>query len=343
MSPASTTGALLALGAFQGIAWGGFALCTILILCRMGIRISCFGRPFVEDYFMLAALFLLLASTVLAQLFLRYVYQIEDVSNGVLPSPSFPDESAKGLRGFLAMMYLNYVGTWLVKLNFLLFFRRFGNHVPKYRISWWAVLLFNMGVGAAGIALVDLKCTLKPIDEMLATCGGKEFITRISITTKVFSILDAAGDALNVPTAEGDVEQTNITWFWFWFGIEFVVAYTVGCLVSFRSLFTQRNNSGREIEGQRMRREAAHQPVSKSPRGLGARARQLRQDLLTTFNEWEDTGRVSGGGHFLNSYCPPSGRLSVDFEQGNAWKQPSTSSSRNSGSLETSDSRWPPY
>ncbi|KAK8080205.1 hypothetical protein PG997_008023 [Apiospora hydei] len=146
---------------------------------------------------MLAALVLLLASTVIAQLFLRYIYQMEDISNGAVPSPSFAEDSAKGLRGFLAMMYLSYVGIWLVKLNFLLFFRRFGNHVPKYRISWWIVLLFNTGAGAACIALVDIKCTLKPIDEMFASCGDKEFITRISITTKVSAILDAAGDALS--------------------------------------------------------------------------------------------------------------------------------------------------
>ncbi|KAK8051641.1 hypothetical protein PG993_003026 [Apiospora rasikravindrae] len=146
---------------------------------------------------MLAALVLLLASTIIAQLFLRYIYQMENISNGAVPSCSFLEESSKGLRGFLAMMYLSYVGIWLVKLNFLLFFRRFGNHVPKYRISWWVVLLFNISAGAACIALVDLRCTLKPVDEVFAACGNEEFITRISTSTKISACLDAAGDALS--------------------------------------------------------------------------------------------------------------------------------------------------
>ncbi|KAK8108820.1 hypothetical protein PG984_014621 [Apiospora sp. TS-2023a] len=163
----------------------------------MSIRVSCFGRPFVEDYLMLAALILLLASTIMSPLFLRYIYQMEGVSNGALPPPDFLEETAKGLRGFLSMMYLSYVGIWLVKLNFLLFFRRFGHHVPKYRITWWIVLLFNLGAGATCIALIDLKCTLTPPNLLFPNCSNTAFIKKISTTTNISAGFDAAGDALS--------------------------------------------------------------------------------------------------------------------------------------------------
>ena len=101
-------------------------------------------------------------------------------------------------------------------------------------------------------------------------------------------------------------------------GFVFHSAFTIGCLVSFRSLFTQREKNARDADD-RSRREAAQNAVSKGRLGLHGRARLLQQDLLTTFNAWEDTNRVDSDVIFLNN-DPPSGRLSIDFQQGDTWK-----------------------
>lgn len=108
------------------------------------------------------SLCLLLATTIIGQLCVGYIFTMVAVSNGAaMPSPDFLSETTLGLRSFGALMILNYVGIWLVKLNFLLFFRRLGNHVKIYRILWWSVVIFNLAAGATVIGLIDFKSTLR--------------------------------------------------------------------------------------------------------------------------------------------------------------------------------------
>ncbi|KAK8127964.1 hypothetical protein PG984_009072 [Apiospora sp. TS-2023a] len=356
----------------KGIMWGGFALCIILFICRMGIRVSCFGRAFVEDYLMLAALVLFLASIIVCQVLLPYVYQMEEDYWSTEMTSTPLDTAVKAAAGLSSMMYINYVSIWLVKLNFMLFFRRLGNHVVKYRVAWWAVLLYNFLAGAGCIALVAVACYgLPSLHAEGDTCGFFSLNGRDNISTTFIVVLDATGDTLIMAfpiwilwgtkvsmqrklalsvifglvsltiavtcirgTEIGGVNgnYVSILPFCFWLGFEFLAAFTVGCLISFRSLFTYREKAARELH-ERKCRKAAQQPAPKEPRGLRARARHLQQELLTTFTEWEDTRKVGEGGRFLNSYCPPSGRLSIDFQQDNAGREAAASPSRYSASI----------
>ncbi|KAK8129473.1 hypothetical protein PG999_001853 [Apiospora kogelbergensis] len=313
---------------------------------------------------MLVALILLLVATTLSQLFAQSIYSLDKVSNGATPTPSNLEETSVDLRIFTALTVLSYVGIWLVKLNFLLFFRRLGNHVPKYRITWWFVLAFNLAAGATAIGLVNYKYTISPTDLVFATYTSIETVRATYIGFTVSCILDAMGDALTTDNAFGvlafpiwilwgtkvtlqrklalsglfglviftiavsitrggifggvyesvshdHINQLNITWILFWFGVEYIV-------VSFRSLFTQREKNARDADDRSLR-EVAQNAVSKGRLGLRGRARLLHQDLLTTFNAWEDTNRVDSNVTFLDN-DPPSGRLSVDFQQGDTWK-----------------------
>ncbi|KAK8028497.1 hypothetical protein PG991_005553 [Apiospora marii] len=354
---------LLPIGVFHGVIWGGFALCVILFICRMGIRVSCFGRPFVEDYLMFASLVLFLASTIISQVFLQYLYQAEEWLYGMGTISATHETAAKASAGLSSVMYINYVGIWLVKLNFMLFFRRLGNHVFKYRATWWIVLLYNSIAGVGCIVSLALACFGIPYtDGEVNTCGFFTSAERENLATIVVVVIDVIGDALIMafPTwilwgtrvsarkklvlsaIFGLVTITIVTtiirvtkyggfhagylyvvWFWFWLSIEFIAAFMVGCLISFRSLFTHREKAARELEAQ-IRREAAQQPATKEPTGFRARARLLQQDLLTTFTAWEDTRVMGEGGRFLNSYCPPSGRLSLDFQQDNVGGEAAT-------------------
>ncbi|KAI0969622.1 hypothetical protein F4678DRAFT_463408 [Xylaria arbuscula] len=349
---------------FKGIIWTGFALCVIAFSSRISIRAICFRRLFVEDYLMLTALLVLLVTTTLGQLYLRYVYDLIDVSNGVSPSPNFPSELSKGLRSFAVFMVLNYVGVWLIKLNFLLFFRRLGNHVDKYRYFWWLVVLLNLAAVAACIGLIQYQCVSAPTEFILAHCGGATTITR----TKISASLDAITDGLIIAfplwvlwgcklsihkklalsglfglvaltilvtivrgsilggvyqsVSEHNMKELNIAWVWLWFNIEFIVAFIVGCLVSFRALFQRNGSSLQDTDLQERRRKAALRARSKSGEGPHARLRRLQEQLTTTFMLWEAT-MIDGEGHF-NLPCPEAGEMSLNFERG---YRPSTDSS----------------
>ncbi|KAI0106535.1 hypothetical protein F4776DRAFT_668328 [Hypoxylon sp. NC0597] len=314
----------------------------------------CFKRMFVEDYLMLTALCFLLAATIIGQLFVKYIYSMVAVSNGAMPSPDFLDETTKGLRGFGSLMLLNYFGIWLVKLNFLLFFRRLGNHVDRYRIFWWIVLLFNLAAGVTVIGIIDfpVSCALDAFGDGLiigfpcwVLWGCKLSLQKklalsgifglVAFTIAVTIIRGSIFGGVYQSISEHDMKQINITWIWFWFNIEFVVAFTIGCLVSFRALFAQKASAAKDAAvRERQRREAL--PGISTPKGLRARARLLRDDLITTLMTWEATTRIDEDVFELPH--PPVGRLSVDFQQDETWSKPSTSHKR-SDSLQASTLR----
>lgn len=271
--PVPTTPPLVSLEAFHGITWGGFGLCVIVYTSRITIRAVCFRRLFVEDYLMTASLLILLATTILGQLFLKHIYTLVDVSNGALPPTDFLRGTSIGLRSFAALTVLNYIGIWLVKLNLLLFFRRLGNHVTRYRILWWFVLLFNLAAGITCIGLIEFKCVVPPAEVVFAKCNGVASVLASYTAAKVSASLDAISDALIIAfpfwilwgckldlqkklalsgifglvaftiavsiirgsifggvyqsISEHEIKQLNITWIWFWFNIEFIVAFTV--------------------------------------------------------------------------------------------------------------------
>ncbi|KAM0817185.1 putative glycoside hydrolase family 31 [Seiridium cardinale] len=379
-SPVPTTPPLVSVDAFHGISWAGFALCVIVFTCRIGIRVSCFGRLFVEDYLMLVALCLLLATTILTQLFVKYIYAMVDVSNGAMPAPSFLHDTEKGLRSFGTLMLLNYLGIWMVKLNFLLFFRRLGNHVRLYRIFWWIVLTFNVAAGVIVIGLIDFKCLMQPAEIIFATCKSLSSVMGSYTASKVSCALDAVSDGLIIvfpfsilwgcklslrkklalsgifglvaftiavtiirgsifggvylSISEHNMKQLNITWIWFWFNVEFIVAFTIGCLVSFRTLFTQRQNNAREVRARNYQHMAKNSSRGK-PKGLRAKARAWHDDLVTTFMTWEDTTRVTNGEvSLLPTFPAATGHLGIDFEGSHGWEIHPKSGSIRSDSMQ---------
>ncbi|KAI1439196.1 hypothetical protein GGR50DRAFT_690546 [Xylaria sp. CBS 124048] len=356
-APVPTTPPLVSLGAFHGIIWGGFALCALAFAGRMAIRVTCFHRLFTEDYLMFLALIVLLTATVIGQLFVHFIYNLEEVSNGATPPPTFLSDTSKGLKSFAALTIINYVGIWLIKLNFLLFFRRLGNHIEKYLYFWWFVVAFNVAAGLTCIGLIDFNCVLPPAEIVFEKCNSVEAVRRSYTAAKASASLDAISDGLIIgfpfwilwgcrltlrkklalsgifglvaftiavtiirgsifggvyqSISEHHKQQLNITWIWFWFNIEFIVAFTVGCLTSFRALF------GLKRSEDERRRKYALRPRTKSsdPRGLRAKARRLQEQLTITFMTWEAT-TMDGDEDEFNLPRPPTAKMSIDFERG---------------------------
>ncbi|KAI0806445.1 hypothetical protein GGR55DRAFT_652686 [Xylaria sp. FL0064] len=318
---------------------------------------------------MLAAIIVLLATTILGQLYVGYIYNLVAVSNGTPPSLYFLSETSKGLRSFAALTVLNYIGIWLIKLNFLLFFRRLGNHVDKYRYFWWFVLLFNLAAGATCIGLIDFKCVLPPAEVVFEKCNGIKAVTASYTASKVSASLDAVSDGLIIgfpfwilwgcklsirkklalsgifglvvftiavtiirgsifggvyqSISEHHTKQLNITWIWFWFNIEFIVAFTVGCLVSFRALFGRNGVSSQVTDMEERRRRAALRVRSKSggpPRG---RVQQWQDRLISTLATWEAT--TVDGQDEIGISRPDTGKTCLDLERSSGRSLPSSS------------------
>ncbi|RYP63195.1 hypothetical protein DL770_009444 [Monosporascus sp. CRB-9-2] len=167
---------------------------------------------------------------IIANLRLQYIYNMVDVGNGAIPSANFMDETTKGLHGFGVLMLLNYLGIWLINM-------------------------------------------------------------------------------------------------------EYIVAFIIACLVSFRSLFAQReDNALKETEEQARRRRAAIGYTSRA-KGFRAKARLLHETLLDTLKTWEESTRVDN--ELITLPRPPDGRLSVDVQEVDTWSDVSKSAHGRSDSVRT--------
>ncbi|KAI1630817.1 hypothetical protein F4809DRAFT_235431 [Biscogniauxia mediterranea] len=194
---APVTNDTISITAFYVLAWFFFGLCTIAFAIRVYIRYICFHRLLLEDYLMLFALAIHNAEVILIQLYVRYAYELEAVQKGKkMPGPSFFPEVTKGLVAIGACVNLTIVGVLIVKINFLLFFRRLTSHLPKFAIIWWAVLIFAVGGAAAQIGMQEFGCFFGGADYIFTYHCTGQGTKRIFLNAIFSAVVDAVSDVL---------------------------------------------------------------------------------------------------------------------------------------------------
>ena len=156
----------------------------------------CFGRLLLEDYLMLVALSLHIAEAVLIQLYVPAAYTLEAVQKGDYSriGPDFFSVLKTAFVAVGASVNMTMVGVLIVKLNFLLFFRRLSTNIPKFAIMWWAVLLFTVAGTMAQIGMQQFGCFFGSTDYIFSqNCAGEKALRRIFFN----AIFSAATDALS--------------------------------------------------------------------------------------------------------------------------------------------------
>ncbi|KAI4863880.1 hypothetical protein F4820DRAFT_459242 [Hypoxylon rubiginosum] len=218
---------------------------------------------------MLFVLCFMLATAIICQLRLKYIYTMEEVGNGLRAPPvTFLEDVPKGLRGLLVVQVLVVLGLWGVKLNFLLFFYRIfcsASHI--YRRIWWAVFVITVICLALMLGLSNYKiykCVAGDVDIIFTECTKPSYIRWLWIQVQTTSAIDAVNDVLirlslrkkiylslmfmvslftvAMAIIRGTIsygriasdftKSQNISWVWFWLQMELFV-------LSFRTLFTR--------------------------------------------------------------------------------------------------------
>ncbi|KAI0121936.1 hypothetical protein F4814DRAFT_407026 [Daldinia grandis] len=352
--------------AFYALTWILFTLCNIAFAIRVYIRYVCFRRLLLEDYIMLLALAMHNAEAVLIQLYVRYAYDIEALGMGDFTK--FGPDLNKGFVAIGACVNITIVGVLLVKLNFLLFFRRLGTNIRQFAIIWWVVALFTVATAAAQIGMQLFGCFFGGFSYIFSKqCTDAAAMRRVSFNAIFSATVDAVSDFLIVgfPVAvlwgsrismkkklvltfvfglvfltiaitivrgsifhrayssaseEGQIQSPTFTWFWFY--CEYSVAFIIACIVSFRTLFVQRENKNNERIWEQQRREAAHRSAIRRGKGWRAKALHFQDSLLDTCKTLE--GWPSNEGETLSMRClpgVPSGLMTVDFNDGGNWSR----------------------
>ena len=180
--------------------WFFFGLCVVACSVRVYIRFVCFRKLAIEDYLMLVALALHSAQSVLIQLYVGYLYDVEAVKKGD-NSKIGPDFTANFKKGFTALgicVYITVAGLFMVKLNFLLFFKRLGAGFRSFHIAWWIVTVFTVGVAVVLCGLQEIRCLFGPIDYILGgECVDRAILRRVFVKS-IFSVaVDVLSDILS--------------------------------------------------------------------------------------------------------------------------------------------------
>lgn len=151
-----------------------------------------------EDWIMLVALGIQLASACVAQLRLNYVYTMEDVSNGLIPVPStFLEDIPLGLHGMFIQGVLSITGIHAVKLSFLIFFYRLGHRITEYLILWCIVAFVALASYGISMGLLEYKCVLSSLDVVFSQCTTKVEIERQWRYMITYCTVDAVSDILS--------------------------------------------------------------------------------------------------------------------------------------------------
>lgn len=120
------------------------------------------------------------------------------VQNGLeIPGADFEDRMLSGLRMDGAVLILNTVGVWLVKLNFLVFFHRLGHQIKSYLIFWWIALVVVVGCGAVLLGVIPYKCSFGSFSTIVLECSTNSYLNHIYTMYKASISIDVVSDAIS--------------------------------------------------------------------------------------------------------------------------------------------------
>ncbi|KAF2969690.1 hypothetical protein GQX73_g3929 [Xylaria multiplex] len=339
---------LTSMETFKAIVWVGFGLMIVAFAVRAYIRIVSFRRLFLEDWFMLLALVIYLTIAIVSTIYLRALYNLSHIDDEFVPGPAFETDTMHALQAYTGIVIIARIGLWIIKINFLLFFYRLSYQLPKFRIVLWVVLCIVIATGIVEIGITQYSCLLTDFNTLVTVCstvdnireGRRRFIVAIvlDVLTDVLMIifpisllwisrmnirqklalsgiflLIAATIAITIGRAgvfsatPDDSTESPISLI----ALEYFVAFLVACAISFRSLFTQRQNKATYAAEQRARKY--HVPTQNRGRDSAGKMQRLYNTILDTCKTLEG---VDIDEEKWELPLPPSGSMMVDFTQG---------------------------
>ncbi|KAI0813607.1 hypothetical protein GGR55DRAFT_687295 [Xylaria sp. FL0064] len=324
----------------KAVVWLGFGLMTLTFIVRAYIRIVSFRKLIMEDWLTLVALCIYFILSILTTIYLPTLYNIGPIAAGtVMPGPTYETDTLNALHAFGGMAILSIAGLWTVKVNFLAFFHRLGHQLPKFRIFWWAVFCVVIATGLVEIAIIEFKCLVADFNT-LSTSVVLDVLTdalmiifplsilwtsRISLRKKLVlsAIFLLIGVTIAITIVRGGFAvyvtqptawtELNISYSFFE-TLEYIASFLVACVISFRSLFTQRQNQVAHAAERRARRYNV-------PDTNCRRKKERSTDRVQRFYDvFISTCRTLEGFDVNNAKwelpVPPSGLMMVNFAYG---------------------------
>lgn len=70
-----------------------------------------------------------------------------------------------------AAVVLSMFGIWTIKMNFMIFFYRFGHQIKAYAIFWWVAVVVIITCGAVLLGVIPYDCVFRDLVFMRTHCS----------------------------------------------------------------------------------------------------------------------------------------------------------------------------
>jgi hypothetical protein len=156
----------------QVVIWLLCGIAIAFVVARMAIRFIYSKRLFVDDYFCLLALAILVGNSALVHFMAPPMYELLEISaQRAAPGPDFMSRTSFYLKAQFASTVLFWSCLWAVKGCFLAFFFRLTNQTKWPRVAWWVVTVITILAYIGSVVTYPVSCTSFTVGEEPSTRG----------------------------------------------------------------------------------------------------------------------------------------------------------------------------
>ncbi|ODH52856.1 hypothetical protein GX48_01050 [Paracoccidioides brasiliensis] len=185
--------------------WSFFAVCSVLMILRLGLRLRFYRRLFWEDTFAAFGYLFLFAMDVVA---MYCVHHIEVYENLAIETPRWNHHFNAMLKlSFTVDVLYNFV-IYSIKASFLSFMWRIFHSIPGFRKPWWIITISTVILGLGSLLLEPGTC----VKFYLGPCAEKDDIRRNNITLKTGAALDILTDFMIMALPIAFIANSKLPW-----------------------------------------------------------------------------------------------------------------------------------
>lgn len=187
----------------QRVVWGGMAISFLFVAFRAYARWKSFRRYFWDDFFVLLAWILILATAIMWHFVAAGMFQISYVSSGKIPisqAPTLVADTERYLRVSVAVLLFFHTSLWAVKVSFLIFFQMLtaGTRVKSQIIQWRVVLGFTLAAWFVCVGTTDYNCMVAPLARIARHCSSPHSVRYQRVGLIVNCMMDVLTDITSI-------------------------------------------------------------------------------------------------------------------------------------------------
>lgn len=161
---------------------------------------------------MVLALAIVASITGVLHAHLTYIYIILQPPEATgLPLEYYSNAITIAWRADGVAIILSAVGTWTIKINFMLFFFRLGHQIRAYKICWWVALTVIVACGAVLLGIIPYDCVFNDSTWVNSNCITTSRMRYIYSVYQANVALDVVSDLISKTFTVSKPQCTSIS------------------------------------------------------------------------------------------------------------------------------------